>query len=88
MYRFRNKLVCLFKLVCLCLTTEKTLACYEICQFPVNYERHIAECSISFIVMLSVFMLNVIMLNVSMLNIGMLSVSMLNIVMLSVVRLN
>jgi hypothetical protein len=42
MYGLRNKLVYLFKLVCLLKavkwTKEKTLAYYEICQFPVNYD--------------------------------------------------
>jgi hypothetical protein len=42
MYGLRNKLVYLFKLVCLLKavkwTIEKTLAYYEICQFPVNYD--------------------------------------------------
>ncbi len=32
------KLACLSKLICFLLAIEKTLAYYEICHFPVNYE--------------------------------------------------
>ncbi len=49
-YGFCSKLMCLYKLVCLSLTIEKTLAFYKIYPFFENYESRIFYTSGPFII--------------------------------------
>ncbi len=66
MYGLRNKLVCLFKLVCLSKpvkgTEQMTLAYHEICQFYVNYEsvKLYSTGPCSYVLRQSVIILNVV----------------------------